>query len=68
MFFYALTIHPFLKKLPDILCQEGFNKCFADDLAVHTPFENDSSYPVYSTRRTKKQNMVIFLIYNSELI
>ena len=39
MFFYALTIHPFLTKLRDILRQEGFNKCFADDLAVHTPFQ-----------------------------
>ena len=35
MFFYALTIHPFLTKLRDILGQEGFNKCFADNLAVH---------------------------------
>ena len=39
MFFCALTIHPFLTKLRDILCQERFNKCFADDLAVHTSFE-----------------------------
>jgi len=39
MFFYALTIHPFLQQLRDILGQEGFNKCFADDLSVHAPFE-----------------------------
>ena len=39
MFFYGLTIHPFLTKLRDIFGQEGFKKYFADNLAVNTTFE-----------------------------
>jgi len=39
MWFYAMSIHPLLQKLKDILGPEGFTKWYADDGYVNAPFE-----------------------------
>jgi hypothetical protein len=39
MWFYAISIHPLLQRLRDILGPDGFTKWYADDGYVNAPFE-----------------------------